>query len=89
LGYFESLMEKSGGAYLTGRRLTYIDLSLFQLVEGLRYAFPKRMKAFEEEIPALCELHDRVAARRKSRPTFPASAGFPSTKTASSGAIRN
>ena len=65
LGYFERLKENSGGAYLTGRRLSYIDLSLFQIVEGLRYAFPKRMKAFEQEIPELCELHDRVAARPK------------------------
>ena len=65
LGYFEGLLEKSGGAYLTGRRLTYIDLSMFQLVAGLRYAFPKRMKAFADDIPALCELHDRIAARPK------------------------
>ena len=49
--------------YVTGRRVTYVDLSLFQIVEGLRYAFPKRMKAFEREIPGLVELHDRVAAR--------------------------
>jgi glutathione S-transferase len=65
LGYFERLLEKSSGAWVTGRRLTYIDLSLFQLVEGLRYAFPKRMKAFERDIPKLCELRDRVAARPK------------------------
>ena len=65
LGYFEQLLEKSNGAYLTGRRLTTIDLSLFQLVAGLRYAFPKRMKAFEKEIPELRELHDRVAGRPK------------------------
>src|SRR5438552_14647736 len=62
LGYFEGL-TRSGRAYITGRRLTYVDLSLFQIVEGLRYAFPKRMKAFEKEIPRLIELHDRVAAR--------------------------
>lgn len=63
LGYFERLLEDSGGSYLTGRRLSYIDLSLFQIVEGLRYAFPKRMKAFEREIPGLLDLHERVAAR--------------------------
>jgi glutathione S-transferase len=62
-GYFEGLLKRSGGAYLTGRRVTYVDLSLFQIVAGLRYAFPKRMKAFERKIPALVELHDRVAAR--------------------------
>jgi glutathione S-transferase len=63
LGYFERLLEQSGGAYVTGRRLTYVDLSMFQLVEGLRYGFPKRMKAFERKIPSLIELRDRVAAR--------------------------
>jgi glutathione S-transferase len=63
LGYFEELLAANGGSYVTGRRLTYVDLSLFQIVEGLRYAFPRRMKAFEVEIPGLVGLHDRVAAR--------------------------
>src|SRR5437667_11616921 len=63
LGYFEGLLKSNGGAYLTGRRLSYADLSLFQIVEGLRYAFPKRMKAFEREISGLIELRDRVAER--------------------------
>jgi glutathione S-transferase len=63
LGYFEKLLEDKGGVYVTGRRLTYADLSLFQIIEGLRYAFPKRMKAFERNIPGLVDLHDRVAAR--------------------------
>jgi glutathione S-transferase len=63
LGYFERLLQDSGGSYVTGRRLCYVDLSLFQLVEGLRYAFPRRMKAFERRIPGLAELHDRVAGR--------------------------
>src|SRR5438132_2669928 len=55
LGYFEELMEEGGGAYITGRKATYVDLSLFQLVAGLRYAFPKRMKAFERKVPRLVE----------------------------------
>ncbi|MCP3409748.1 glutathione S-transferase [Bradyrhizobium sp. CCGB01] len=63
LGYFEGLLAGNGGAYVTGRRLTYVDLSLFQIVDGLRYSFPKRMKAFEGDIPGLVGLHDRVAAR--------------------------
>ena len=63
LGYFEQLLQSNGGSYLAGRRLTYADLSLFQIVEGLRYAFPKRMKAFERRIPGLVDLHDRVAIR--------------------------
>jgi len=63
LGYFEGLLESSGRSWVAGRRVTYVDLSLFQIVAGLRYAFPKRMKAFERKIPGLVDLHDRVAIR--------------------------
>jgi glutathione S-transferase len=56
-------LKSNGGFYLTGRRVTTADLSLFQIVEGLRYAFPRRMKAFERRIPGLVDLHDRVAIR--------------------------
>jgi glutathione S-transferase len=63
LGYFERVLQKNGGAYSVGHRLSYVDLSLFQIVEGLRYAFPKRMKRFEKKIPGLVALHDRVAKR--------------------------
>jgi glutathione S-transferase len=67
LGYFEGLLASNGGGFVTGRRLNYVDLSLFQIVEGLRYAFPRRMKAFERNIPGLVDLHDRVAARPNIR----------------------
>jgi glutathione S-transferase len=63
LGYFERAIERSGGDYVLGRRLYYVDLSLFQIVEGLRYAFPKRMKRFEKKVPRLIALHDLVARR--------------------------
>jgi len=63
LGYFERVLQKNGGQYCVGKRLSYVDLSLFQIVEGLRYAFPKRMKRFEKKIPRLVALHDRVAKR--------------------------
>ena len=53
LGYFERVLQKNGGKYLVGGRLSYVDLSLFQIVEGLRYAFPKRMKRFEKKVPRL------------------------------------
>ena len=55
-GYFERLLRDGGGAYLTGRRITYVDLSLFQIVAGLRYAFPNRMGGFERKIPGLIGL---------------------------------
>ena len=63
LGYFEQVIARSGGRYLLGRRLGYVDLSLFQIIEGLRYAFPKRMKRFEKKVPGVIALHDRVAKR--------------------------
>jgi glutathione S-transferase len=46
-----------------GRKLTYADLSLFQIVEGLRYAFPRRMKRLERKVPRVVALHERVAKR--------------------------
>jgi glutathione S-transferase len=63
LGYFERVLEKSGGNYLAGRKLTYADLSLFQVVEGLRYAFPRRMRRFEKRVPRVVALHERVRKR--------------------------
>lgn len=63
LGYFEGILRQRKQAYIAGRKVTYVDLSLFQIIAGLRYAFPKHMEAYERHIPALIELHDRVAAR--------------------------
>jgi glutathione S-transferase len=63
LCYFERVLGKSGGTYILGRRLSYVDLSLFQIVEGLRYAFPRRMKRFERKIPRIIALHEHVARR--------------------------
>lgn len=62
-GYFERVLKNNGGRFMVGRRLSYVDLSMFQVIEGLRYAFPKRMKRFEKRMPLLVALHDRVAAR--------------------------
>src|SRR6185437_9283392 len=61
LGYFEKVLEGSRGPYVFGRKLSYVDLSLFQIVEGLRYAFPRRMRRFEKKVPLLVALRDRVA----------------------------
>jgi glutathione S-transferase len=63
LSYFERVLNKNGGRFTIGRRATYVDLSLFQIIEGLRYAFPKRMKRFERKIPGLVALHDLIAKR--------------------------
>jgi glutathione S-transferase len=65
LGYFEQALERNPrrGGWLVGARLGYVDLSLFQVVEGLRYAFPKSMARLEGRHPKLVALHDRVARR--------------------------
>jgi len=63
LGYFETVLKKSGGPYALGRKVSYVDLSLFQLIEGLRYAFPKAMARIERKTPAVVGVHDRVAKR--------------------------
>jgi glutathione S-transferase len=65
LGYFERVLTRNARAadYLVGRRLTYADLSVFQVIEGLRYAFPNAMTSLEAQCPALVRLHDRVRSR--------------------------
>lgn len=65
LGYFEGILTQAGhrGGYLLGARLSYVDLSLFQVIEGLRYAFPNAMARIEPSHPALHKLHERVAGR--------------------------
>jgi glutathione S-transferase len=63
LNYFERVLKRSGGKYLVGRTVSYVDLSTFQMIEGLRYAFPRAMAKQERKHPLLVALHDRVAAR--------------------------
>lgn len=66
LGYFENVLQrnKTQSGYMIGRRLSYVDLSTFQIIEGLRYAFPKTMKRTEADSPGLTALHARVAGQR-------------------------
>ncbi len=61
LGHFERVLGR--GPYLFGKKISYVDLSLFQIVDGLRYAFPRRMKRLETKFPKLVALHDRVMER--------------------------
>jgi glutathione S-transferase len=65
LGYFESVLSRSGGPWLIGRKFSYADLSVFQLIEGLRYAFPQAMKRTERKVPGLVGIRDRVAERKR------------------------
>ena len=56
MGYFDTVLERE-------ETFHYAHLSLFQMLQGLRYAFPQTMKKLEPEFPRLRAVHDRVAAR--------------------------
>jgi len=65
LDWFETILARNpkGDSYLVGGRLTYADLSLFQVVDGVRYAFPKASARVLRKTPRVVALRDRVAAR--------------------------
>jgi glutathione S-transferase len=62
--YFETVLAAAGsGGYFLGKRVSYADLSMFQLVSGLRYAFPATMARIEPGYPRLAALCGQVAQR--------------------------
>jgi glutathione S-transferase len=65
LDYFERILKRNpkGTNYLLGKAVSYVDLSLFQMIEGLRYAFPRALARLEPKHPRLVTLHDRVSIR--------------------------
>jgi len=64
LGHFEDVLARNRpGRVMVGGRLSYVDLSVFQIVEGLRYAFPRAMARRESRYARVIALRDRVAAR--------------------------
>ncbi|MGB3337276.1 MAG: glutathione S-transferase [Devosia sp.] len=65
LGWFETILERNpqGPGHLVGARLSYADLSLFQVVAGLDYAFPKLMARIGDGYSRVRALHDLVRAR--------------------------
>ncbi len=67
LDYFERVLkrDRKGTGTLVGKAISYVDLSLFQMIAGLRYAFPRAMARLERKRSRLVALHDRVSARRR------------------------
>jgi glutathione S-transferase len=65
LGYFEQVLAKNarGERYLVGAKLTYADLSMFQIVSGLSYAFPRTMAKAARKYGRLFALRSRVQER--------------------------
>jgi glutathione S-transferase len=62
LGYLEGMLDDNGD-HLVGRAVSYVDLAAFQVLEGLRYAFPRTLASLERKLPRLVSLHDRIAER--------------------------
>ena len=66
LGWLECVLARNAqsvGQWLVGSDCSYVDLSAFHIVDGLRFAFPNAMAGIEPAIPRLIALRDRVAAR--------------------------
>jgi glutathione S-transferase len=63
LGHLEAVLDRNDGRHLVGRRFSYVDLSAYQMIEWLRYAFPRAMTSQGRRYPLLAGLHERVAAR--------------------------
>jgi len=65
LGYFERVLAANprGPRHLVGGSLTYVDLSMFQVIDGLRYAFPQAMRRIARRVSGLGRLHAEVASR--------------------------
>ena len=62
LGYLERTLRSSGGPFLLGDRLSYVDLSLFQLIEGLTFAFPRAMARLRPDLEGLISVCALVRA---------------------------
>jgi glutathione S-transferase len=63
LDYFEQILQRNGSRVLAGKAVSYADLSLFQMIEGLRYAFPRAMTKQQRKHRRVIALRDRVAGR--------------------------
>jgi glutathione S-transferase len=65
LGYFERVLERNpqGPHHLVGARTTYADLSLFEVMAGLHYAFPRSLARLGRRYPHIASLRQRIADR--------------------------
>ncbi len=62
-GYFERVLANNPqpGGWLSEGAMSYADLSLFQVIEGLYYAFPRAMAGFGKAFPRCLAVRDAVA----------------------------
>ncbi|HET7548602.1 MAG TPA: glutathione S-transferase [Usitatibacter sp.] len=69
LDYFERVIERNPGRgpWMVGSAVTYADLSMAQVIAGLRFAFPNATRKALARRPRLAKLHDAVFARPRIR----------------------
>ena len=79
LGYFEGVLaaHPGGDRWLIGKALTYVDLSMFQVIAGLCYAFPRAMSGMPRKHPRLAVLHQRVQERPRIKTYLASSRRIP------------
>lgn len=71
MAWFETVLERNArkkeGAvpHLVGSRWSYVDFSLFQVVDGLMYAFPKATKRVLKKVPRVAALHAAVPTHKR------------------------
>ena len=63
LNYFETVLARGGGRWMLGKSLSYVDLSMFQVMASLNYAFPQALLGLQAKVPRLFALQEQVTAR--------------------------
>ncbi|SMY24333.1 unnamed protein product [Zymoseptoria tritici ST99CH_1A5] len=59
LSYFERVLKGNGdGKYLVGERVTTADVTVWQVLDGLQFAFPKEMAVRRKEFEALFKWYE-------------------------------
>ncbi len=62
LDHFDHAAGAADGEWIAGTQWSGVDMGLFQVIEGLRYMFPRRMAALAGRWPRLERLRDAVTA---------------------------
>lgn len=60
LNHFEAALNAHDGPFVTGEKWSHVDTSLYQLLRGLKYAFPQSMDERKDEYPGLHACRDAI-----------------------------
>ena len=71
LQWFDTLLARNASnegrerPHLVGARWSYVDFSLYHVVEGLRYAFPRASQRVLKKTPRVAALHAAVPSHKR------------------------